>query len=80
MSVFQSSFNKGITAGEEVLQSKQSVEEPPTVIPKPNTGARVLVMIGQGLKTQTGRELEQIQEHEESLVKTGGEEEGRKTL
>ena len=35
---------------------EKSVKEPPTVIQKPNTRASVLVMIGQGLKTQTGRE------------------------
>lgn len=31
-------------------QKKQGVKEPPTAIPKPNTGAGVLVPIGQGLE------------------------------
>lgn len=60
------------------VPKEQSVKALPTVVQKPNTGASELDLIGQGLKTQTGREMEQIQEHQESLEKIEGKrKEGR---
>lgn len=72
--------NKGIAAGGKIPQevlvaiwgAKRSVKETPTVSQKPNTGASVLVMIGQGLKTPD-RERDGANTGA-SLVKTGRKE------